>query len=388
MVSTRGSAARTNQNGEIQSSASTGVELGKRRRPRKSGASSSKVMVAESDSQETDDIESYIANVTNGVANLRREIKRLRSDNQHLQSRIDALHEADDVSLQPKRGKRGGESIESLKSKVKNLTDEVSRLQFAREKDKKKIRKLQKREIEADAADLQGEGINATPDSTDKMRKLLRRFYDLVTSPSLEEDEECCICCEILDPKAGKARSLQCQHTICSECLAQLRDPTCPTCREPIGEEVEAIEFTATQQWDALLAVAADWARIDSHGGDEAEETEEEEEPFINDDNASTNSGVEQNSGGMEDEPANGDDSALNEGEENEETERLKRSPRTNNRVLLTPPPGDEAEDAELNDDGPTTPSTSKAAYATSPAREKRKRMEELAEMRRSKKRF
>lgn len=60
---------------------------------------------------------------------------------------------------------------------------------------------------------------------------------------------------------------------------------------------MEAIEFTATQQWDELLAVAADWARIDSHGGEEAEETEEEEEPFINDDNASTNSGVEPNSG-------------------------------------------------------------------------------------------
>ena len=71
-------------------------------------------------------------NVMNGVANLKREIKRLHSENEHLKSRIDALHEADDASIQPKRGKRGGESLESLKSKVKSLTDEVSRLQFVR----------------------------------------------------------------------------------------------------------------------------------------------------------------------------------------------------------------------------------------------------------------
>lgn len=42
--------------------------------------------------------------------------------------------------------------------------------------------------------------------------------------------------------------------------------------------------MTATQQWDALLEVAQDWAKLDRHGGDEPEETEEEEEPFIDDD--------------------------------------------------------------------------------------------------------
>lgn len=70
--------------------------------------------------------------MSNGVAILRREIKRLRTQNEEFQARIDALHEADDVSIQPKRGKRGGESHEGLKAKVKKLTDEVSRLQFVR----------------------------------------------------------------------------------------------------------------------------------------------------------------------------------------------------------------------------------------------------------------
>lgn len=54
---------------------------------------------------------------------------------------------------------------------------------------------------------------------------------------------------------------------------------------------MEAIDFTATQQWDALLAVAADWARIDNHGGNEAEDTEEEAEevPFIDNGDNTTN---------------------------------------------------------------------------------------------------
>jgi hypothetical protein len=42
------------------------------------------------------------------------------------------------------------------------------------------------------------------------------------------------------------------------------------------------VTWSATEQWDALLEVAQEWARVDRHGGgDEPEETEEEEGEFF-----------------------------------------------------------------------------------------------------------
>lgn len=86
--------------------------------------------------------------------------------------------------------------------------------------------------------------------------------------------------------------SLPCQHIYCKKCLmgnarAQAT-PKCPSCRETYEADLDGAErvpFTATQQWDALLEIAQDWARIDNHGGEEEpEDSEEEETPFINDD--------------------------------------------------------------------------------------------------------
>ncbi len=45
----------------------------------------------------------------------------------------------------------------------------------------------------------------------------------------------------------------------------------------PLETKWRRIQFTATQQWDELLIVAGDWARIDNHGGDEPEDSDEEE---------------------------------------------------------------------------------------------------------------
>ena len=42
------------------------------------------------------------------------------------------------------------------------------------------------------------------------------------------------------------------------------------------------MKFTATEQWDALLEVAAEWGRIDK--GESPGDTEEESLPFIEDD--------------------------------------------------------------------------------------------------------
>ncbi len=139
MVSTRGSKAR--QNGAKKKSKCRRLVAFPWERDDDHGSPAWGVSskAAESGSQASNDIEvsslfshlrigmaerlgstqKYIENVSNGVVHLRREVKHLRSQNEELQTRIEALHEADNVSIQPKRGKRGGESLESLKSKVK-----------------------------------------------------------------------------------------------------------------------------------------------------------------------------------------------------------------------------------------------------------------------------
>ncbi len=68
-----------------------------------------------------------------------------------------------------------------------------------------------------------------------------------------------------------------------------------------------------------------------------------------------------------------------------------QRPPRSNNRILSTPPPVDEPDeeaDAGFHNERQNTPSNSRASYVTSPSTEKRKRMEDLAERRRLKKRL
>lgn len=51
-------------------------------------------------------------------------------------------------------------------------------------------------------------------------------------------------------------------------------------------EDVEDVPFTATQQWDELLELAQDWAKMDKHpDGSEPSDTDEESLPFIADDN-------------------------------------------------------------------------------------------------------
>ena len=63
---------------------------------------------------------------------LRKQNKALRDQNASLQSRIERLLDEDDVSIQPKRGAKGGPSEKELKAKVKKLTDEVSKLKAVR----------------------------------------------------------------------------------------------------------------------------------------------------------------------------------------------------------------------------------------------------------------
>lgn len=57
----------------------------------------------------------------------------------------------------------------------------------------------------------------------------------------------------------------------------------CPHCREEKPRtEVELVHYSPDQQFDELLEVAQEWARIDRRGMYETSE-EEDEEDFLND---------------------------------------------------------------------------------------------------------
>ncbi|KAI5117381.1 hypothetical protein M0805_009071, partial [Coniferiporia weirii] len=238
-------------------------------------------------------LKTHIADVLRGVATLRREVKTLQRRNAELHHQLDVLHESPAVSIQPKRGKRSNASAQALNAQVKKLNNEVTKLVKTRERDRKRIKELETREIVKDALELKDEEENGIDDAYDKMRKLLRRFFHLMSAPSLEEKEECIICWEVMSMES--VRSLPCQHVLCAKCLSSLEKQECPTCRASIEDihDAERVEMTATQQWDALLEIAAEWARIDRHGGDdEPEDTEEESTPFIDDEGSDSRQGL------------------------------------------------------------------------------------------------
>jgi len=85
--------------------------------------------------------------------------------------------------------------------------------------------------------------------------------------------------------------SLACQHVFCDSCLSKITDGgslSCPQCRRDSNvESFEAVEFTATEQWDQLLEIAQQFAAMEGRLGPETSEEEEEEnlrENFIDDD--------------------------------------------------------------------------------------------------------
>lgn len=77
----------------------------------------------------------------------------------------------------------------------------------------------------------------------------------------------------------------------CSDCLKQLEKTTgdednkftCPTCRVRTSlEECDVVEYTSSSQWDALLEVAKQSAKLDRKRGGLDTSDEEEEEDLAN----------------------------------------------------------------------------------------------------------
>ncbi|KAI0658488.1 hypothetical protein C8Q70DRAFT_1135073 [Cubamyces menziesii] len=237
-------------------------------------------------------LESLLQRALGGARELERENATLRKKVDALQSKLDRLVETEDVvQLRPQRGKRRtGETIAELTSEVKLLRKQVQRLEKSNEKQRKRIHKLSIRELKNEAEDLVDTAEFEVGDSAHKMRKarLLRRFHDLMLENSVEENEECLICMENLQPR--KCRSFPCQHTFCDECVRKLKpepgEPEsirCPQCRTVCErDEAELVQYTASEQWDALLDVARQWAKMDVRRAESTSEEEDAEE-FIDD---------------------------------------------------------------------------------------------------------
>ncbi|KAH9833761.1 uncharacterized protein C8Q71DRAFT_772431 [Rhodofomes roseus] len=386
------------------------------------------------ESEECTGVEVHLLKAVNGVRNMRRELEELRRRNGELEQRLEAFEQAEDVSIQPKRGKRGGPTVAKLQSEARRLNGQIRDLEKARRKDRKKIAKLRAREVKEDVAELEDDAEIFIGDSPHRMRKLLRSFHDIVLSSSIEENEECPICMDPLE--VDKSVSLPCEHTFCKSCISKVspgeEDVICPQCRTVCPrDEIDIVQYTASQQWDDLLEVAKAWAKMDLRRQADTSEEEAEEE-FI------------------DDELPNGDASSVRSGSENPiATSPEPEEPVDAGPLPSTPPPDDgppatpvsrkrritftpessplsQVDSVEPEDPGPSssllitelpepsvlpaptqdepvagpssaaeqsviTPQTSQSArpaYVASPTRDKRKRMEDLAAARKQKRRL
>ncbi|OSD04523.1 hypothetical protein PYCCODRAFT_1433394 [Trametes coccinea BRFM310] len=360
-------------------------------------------------------IQSLLSRALGGVRELERENTNLHKKVKALEAKLDRLTGADDVPLALPRGKRSAATAAKLKSEVFRLSKQVQRLEKANEKYRKRIHQLSLKELKTEAEDLLDTAEFEVGDSAYKMRKLLRKFHDLMLANSLDENEECMICMEPLQP--GKARSLPCQHTFCNSCVRQLvPEPDdhdsirCPTCRSVcLREEAEPVEFTASEQWDALLDVAKQWAKMDVRREEDTTEEEDAEE-FIDDEQDETSTTV---SGPAPANPLESSPEPQPEADQRQDTAPLTPPRLRKRRIVSTSSPEPEpepepepanagtasepAEPASANAAGheeeqgnsmsqtPSTPPPSiqrTPSYAESPRNDKRRRLEELAEAR------
>ncbi|KAF9464395.1 hypothetical protein BDZ94DRAFT_1256346 [Collybia nuda] len=176
------------------------------------------------------------------------------------------------------------------KSRVQ--VQKIKRLEKQRATDKALItsfkRRLAAKELEADANELTRDDASSlgTPVNFDFMRRLLRKFCDLMVVTTMESEKSECIVC--LETRSFmEFSSFPCEHSVCNICLPSLPlvqgRVSCPTCRSLcLYEEHERVTYTEVGRWDALLEVAKEWAKIDTRSADESTEDEfvdNEEEP-------------------------------------------------------------------------------------------------------------
>lgn len=71
----------------------------------------------------------HLRTALHGVAQLRSQIEHLTRENTRLREDLDRLYEAQDVSIQPRRGKKGNISVLSLTAQVNKLQHQVAELE-------------------------------------------------------------------------------------------------------------------------------------------------------------------------------------------------------------------------------------------------------------------
>jgi len=225
-----------------------------------------------------------------GIHSLRQENDRLRADLVQSQQNAGKVTRANS-------SQKNQQTEASLRRQVQQLERVVKDLKMARKKDKRIIEKLRTKEVEYDAKELADDEDGDVQGSElgQGAIQLLRRMSDLMDMNTLAEGEECAICMEKMD--VDKCYSLRCRHPVCNECFERLGDGTgnppdcitasvqCPHCREICPrEECEIITHTAVQQWDSLLEISSEWARMDTGETDVEEEDEGEEDDDDDDD--------------------------------------------------------------------------------------------------------
>ncbi|KAF8530407.1 hypothetical protein BU17DRAFT_60139 [Hysterangium stoloniferum] len=233
-----------------------------------------------------DEIDVYIGNIQKSVMQMKKELQSLRKKNSDLRGRLKAQ---DVATKRSANGSLAGPSNASVKSLENTIASLQVRFNQSNKKYRRQIEKMRAKELKAEAADLLGEAILLSEDERDtpqRMRKLLRKFTDLMLVTTLAEggEETCPICLEKLELK--KCSSLTCEHLICDECLPKISigaDETveCPQCRRKCPrEDLGLIYMTESERWDRLLKVAQAWDRLDRRGAEDTDE-EEAEEDFI-----------------------------------------------------------------------------------------------------------
>ncbi|RXW25312.1 hypothetical protein EST38_g633 [Candolleomyces aberdarensis] len=215
------------------------------------------------------------------VSGLKTELKELRKRNKDLE---EELAEDKEAAATNRRTRPGSTNTPAAISKLEKT---IKELKADNKKKSNTIAKMKKKELKEEAKDL----VDPEPDPTEvdsdvRMRKLLRRFSDLISSNTLGEDEECVICMEKMEVK--QCSTFPCEHLICNECLKGIlpdKDEKypCPMCREYTPrDEIELIRMTEQERWDELLKVAQAWDAFDQRHEMDTSEGEGEED-FLTD---------------------------------------------------------------------------------------------------------
>ncbi|EKM59752.1 uncharacterized protein PHACADRAFT_192128 [Phanerochaete carnosa HHB-10118-sp] len=324
-------------------------------------------------------LEGCASQLMKSLRTLKKDVIDLQKKNKQLQEDLDQAQEAADSLSQPKPGKKGGPGVKQLQAKVNALRKQVAELERGRERDRRKMAQLRAKEIRKDAEELQAQADLEVGDTAHKMRKLLRRFHDLMLAPSLEGDEECKICFEKLEPHAAldlRTYLLQGLHAKVPK------------------DELEPVEYLASEQWDALLEVAKRWAKFDRRRELETSD-EENEEQFVDDERETS----ETRSVSSKPEPESLGKAESSSPPPAKGKGRLVRRTPTRASSVASSVPGEEevslGQEADNTEGRVSTPPAAESSgsqdmpsYSQSPAKEKRRRLEQLAETRNKKPRL